>query len=211
MKSSILAFTLLATVALIAGAALVPAPAAPAPATAAAATTFQVDPVHSTGIFRIHHNGAGMFYGRFNNVTGTIAYDAANPATLAFDVAIEVESVDTGSERLDGHLKSPDFFNAAEFAQMTFKSTEASAVDDDTYKVTGDLTIHGVTKSITTDVDLTGMREGRRGAVIGFETVFTVDRTEFGMAYGIDRGALGKDVRLIVALEAGAANPAASD
>ena len=168
------------------------------------ATTYSIDPVHSTSLFRVHHFGAGMFYGRFNDVTGTITYNPEDPDSLSFKVAIAVESVDTNSERLDGHLKSPDFFNAKEFSEMTFKSTAVSKIDDDTFEVTGDLTIHGVTKTITTQVDLTGVVDTRRGKKIGFETKFTVDRSEYGMTYGLQNGALGKDIRLLVSMEAGA-------
>lgn len=166
------------------------------------ATTYSIDPVHSTGLFRVHHFGAGMFYGRFNDVTGTITYNPEDPASLSFDVVIAVESVDTNIERLNNHLKSPDFFNAKEFGEMTFTSTAASKIDDDTFEVTGDLTIRGITKTITTRVDLTGAVNSPRGKKIGFETIFTVDRSEYGVNYGLDNGVLGREIRLIVSMEA---------
>lgn len=177
-------------------------PRVTAPRPAQEATTYSIDPVHSTGLFRVHHFGAGMFYGRFNDVTGTITYNPEDPSSLSFDIVIDVESVDTNIERLNNHLKSPDFFNAKEFREMTFKSTAVSKIDDDTFKVTGDLTIHGITKTITTQVELTGTVSSPRGKKIGFETIFTVDRSEYGVNYGLDNGVLGREIRLIVSMEA---------
>ena len=180
------------------------APRITAPRPTQEATTYTIDPVHSTGIFRVHHFGAAMFYGRFNDVTGTITYNPEDPASLSFDVVIDVESVDTNTERLNNHLKSPDFFNAKEFSEMTFKSTAVSKVDDDTFEVTGNLTIRGITKTITTQVDLTGIVNSRRGKKIGFETIFTVDRSDYGVNYGLENGVLGREIRLLVSMEANA-------
>ncbi|MDG2200787.1 MAG: YceI family protein [Phycisphaerales bacterium] len=172
--------------------------------------TFDVDAVHSTTIFRVHHMGAGMFYGRFNDVGGTIEYDTSTKKGLALDLVVDVNSVDSGNERLDGHLKSPDFFNAVEFPKMTFKSTSATLepdtkhADGDVYKVEGDLTIHGVTKKISVEVVHVGHEVTRRGERIGFECVFTIKRSEFDMPYGVEGGALGNSVQIIVSLEAAA-------
>lgn len=143
-----------------------------------------------------------MFYGRFNDVTGTIKYNPEDPTSLSFDVTIAVESVDTNNDKLNNHLKSPDFFNAKEFSEMTFKSTAASKIDDDTFEVTGELTIHGITKTITTQIDLTGVVDSRRGKKIGFETIFTVDRSDYGVNYGLENGMLGREIRLLVSMEA---------
>ena len=160
---------------------------------------FQVDAVHSAAIFRVHHRGAGMFYGRFNDIAGTITGDE-NPA---FDISIDINSVDTNNEKLDAHLKSPDFFNAVEFEEMTFKSSATKKVGDDKYEVTGDITIHGVTKPLTVMMSKTGQVKGRRGELIGFEMEFQISRSDYGMNYGIESGALSNDIKVIVALEAG--------
>ena len=160
---------------------------------------FQVDAVHSTAIFRVHHLGAGMFYGRFNDISGTITGDE-NPA---FDISIDINSVDTNNEKLDAHLKSPDFFNAVEFSEMTFKSSATKKVGDDKYEVKGDITIHGVTKPLTVTMTKTGQVTGRRGESIGFEMEFQISRSDYGMNYGIESGALSNDIKVIVALEAG--------
>ena len=171
---------------------------------------FQVDTVHSTAIFKVHHRGAGMFYGRFNDVTGTINADGSSPL---FDISIDVNSVDTNNSKLDAHLKSPDFFNTVEYPVMTFKSLTSKKVvpidlegdlmpSDEKYEVAGEITLHGVTKPLTVLMVKTGEVEGRRGELIGFETEFVLDRSEFGMTYGVESGALGNQVKIIVAIEA---------
>ena len=160
---------------------------------------FNIDAVHSTAIFRVHHVGAGMFYGRFNDVTGMIALSGDIPS---FDVSIAIDSVDSSNERLDSHLKSPDFFNAVEFPTMSFKSGSVKSVGDNKYEVTGEITMHGVTKPLTVNMEKTGHVDGRRGEMVGFETEFELNRSEFGMNYGVESGSLGDKVKVIVALEA---------
>ena len=163
-------------------------------------SSFQVDSVHSTSIFRAHHLGAGMFYGRFNDVTGTIDIVEGLPV---FAISIAIDSVDTNNEKLDGHLKSPDFFNSVEFPEMTFKSSSAKNIGDEKYEVVGEITLHGVTKPLTVVMEKTGQVTNSRGEMIGFETTFTLNRSEFGMTYGVESGALSDNVKVIVALEAG--------
>ena len=163
-------------------------------------SSFQVDSVHSTSIFRAHHRGAGMFYGRFNDVTGTIGIVEGLPV---FAISIAIDSVDTNNEKLDGHLKSPDFFNSVEFPEMTFESSSVKKISDEKYEVVGKITMHGVAKPLTVIMEKTGQVTGRRGEMIGFETEFTMNRSEFGMTYGIESGALSDNIKVIVALEAG--------
>jgi polyisoprenoid-binding protein YceI len=169
---------------------------------------FDVDSVHSSTTFRVHHLGAGMFYGRFNDVTGTIQYDPEQKKGLQFNIEVDVNSVDSGHPDLDGHLKSPDFFNAVEFPKMSFKSTgatmdkDADNPDGDTYRVEGNLTIHGITKKVTIEAVEVGHRTTRRGERIGFECFFTIKRSEFEMPYGIEGNRIGDKIRIIVSLEA---------
>ncbi len=167
---------------------------------AAQKETFIIDPVHSSAIFRIVHMGAGPFYGRFNEVEGTIVFDGND--TLELDVTILTESVDTGNERLDGHLKSPDFFNAREFPKMTFKSRSSKRTAGKMYEVVGDLMIHGVTKTVTTQGEWIGTADLGRGKRCGFEAMFTIKRSDFGITLGVADGGLGDDVKVIVGLEA---------
>jgi polyisoprenoid-binding protein YceI len=162
---------------------------------------FNVDTVHSMALFRVQHLGAGQFWGRFNDVKGTIEYrsDAAANA-LAFDISIDTGSVDSGHEGLDRHLRSPDFFNSKEFPAMTFKSVSASPASSGMWKVEGDLTMLGVTRRIAAEVEFTGAKT-MRDRRCGFEAVFTIRRSDFGMNWGIENGSLGDSVRVIVGLE----------
>jgi len=166
------------------------------------AGTFKVDPVHSTALFRVHHLGAGRFYGRFNNVNGTFSFSPENSRNLSIDVSIEIESVDTNNEGLDRHLKSPDFFNAREFTTMTFKSHGAKpAKEKNKFHVEGHLTIRGQTKLLRTTVEWTGTADMGKGERCGLETIFTIKRSDFGVNYGVSNGMLGDDVKIIVSLE----------
>ena len=161
-----------------------------------------IDTTHSNAHFRVQHLGAGRFWGRFNDVDGTVSWTPGSTDDLDFDISIDVESVDSGVDQLDRHLKSPDFFNAKEFPNMTFKSQSAKKVDDDTYEVKGDLTMHGVTKPITAMVQWLGSNETSKGKKVGFEANFKINRSEFGMNYGVEKGALGNEVDVTVAMEA---------
>jgi polyisoprenoid-binding protein YceI len=166
--------------------------------------TWTVDDVHSMAMFRVQHMGAGMFWGRFDGVSGTVTTTGAGPESIAFDITIDAGSISSGNDKLNAHLKSPDFFSVKEFPTMTFRSSSATRGPDGMWSVAGDLTMHGVTKPITARVEMTGTSKGRGGDMAGFEATFTVDRSQFGMNYGVEKGAIGKDVRVIVGLEVGA-------
>ena len=173
---------------------------ATAPGTTPAATTYQIDDVHSSALFRVHHLGAGQFWGRFNAVSGSMTFGAGGEPT-AFDVSIATDSVDTAEPKLDAHLKSPDFFNSKEFPTMTFKSDSVSRKPDGTLEVSGALSMHGVTKPIIAALEVTGVADMGMDARAGVEAVFTVKRSEFGMKYGVEKGTLGDQVRVVVSLE----------
>ena len=164
----------------------------------AAKETFNIDSVHSTAIFRVQHLGAGNFYGRFNELEGTIDWDAEDGPS--FDVSIKIESVDSGNEALDKHLKNADFFDAKQFPTMTFKSSGAKKMGDN-WKVTGEMTMHGVTKPVEVDMEFVGRADVGRGDRVGFETTFTIKRSDFGMNWGVENGALGDATKIIVSLE----------
>lgn len=172
-------------------------------AEAPATQTFTLDPVHCMAIFRVQHMGAGQFYGRFNEVAGSFQFDADSEAGPSFDVTIATESVDSAHEGLDRTLKSPNFFNAKEYPSLTFKSTSATKTKDspETWDVTGDLTMHGVSRTITVPMTMTGMADKGRGIKCGFEGVFEVNRSDYGMMFGVNNGSLGDQVRVIISLE----------
>ncbi len=165
-----------------------------------AADTYEVDASHSMIIFRAKHMGVSYNYGRFNEFSGKLAIDETDAANSRIELEVKAASVDTGNEKRDQHLRSPDFFNAKQFPVITFKSTEVKKVDEDTLEVTGELELHGVKKSVTVEVEMTGKGKNPQGtAIIGFETTFNIKRTDFGMAYGI--GAVSDDIRITVSVE----------
>lgn len=163
---------------------------------------FQVDPVHSHVLWKIEHRKVSYFYGRFDQVSGAIAFDPEHPEESSVYVEVQAKSIDTRTEKLNQHLRSPDFFDVVQYPVITFESQKVEPLGDDRYRVTGELSLHGVTREISVEVEHVGTAEGRDGTLIGFHTVFTIDRTEYGMKYGTQRGDLGKEVELIVSLEA---------
>jgi polyisoprenoid-binding protein YceI len=171
-------------------------------AVSAEAETYSVDGVHSNILFKVRHNDVSYFYGRFGDISGTFTFDGNDASECFVAIEVKAESVDTRNKKLDQHLRSPDFFDAKQFPVIIFESTEVAKGEGDVYKVTGDLSLHGVTKSITIDMEHVGTAEGRRGKLMGFHTTFTVDRTDFGMDYGVG-SALGSDVEMTISVEAG--------
>ncbi|HEY7308273.1 MAG TPA: YceI family protein [Gemmataceae bacterium] len=168
---------------------------------ARAADTFSVDPVHSSMLFRVKHLGVGHIYGRFNQYSGSFAFDPKNPADCKLEMEVKIDSIDSANADRDKHLKGPDFFNAKEFPTMSFKATRMKAADEKTYEVTGDLTIHGVTKQVTVKLERLGTgKDPRTGKPrTGWETVFTINRSDFGVKGFLP--AIGDEVRIIVAVE----------
>lgn len=183
-----------------------------AQAAANASPAWTIDAVHSCALFRIRHLGAGYFWGRFNTLNGTVEFDSNEPKSFAIDVSIDVASIDSGTDGLDKHLQSPDFFDAKEFPTMQFVSKTATLVpttrrsDDPVFAwdVTGDLTVHGITKEVTSRVSYYGATDMGRGERAGFEATFTMTRSAFEMNYGIENKALGNLVKVTVAIEASA-------
>jgi polyisoprenoid-binding protein YceI len=175
--------------------------AAALPALAAAAETFQVDPVHSSVNFRVKHMNVSYSYGRFNAISGTFTLDPTDPAKSAFEFNVRADSLDTGSPKRDGHLKSPDFFNVRQYPSISFKSKSVASAGENAYDVTGDLTLHGVTRPVTLKVEQTGKGPGMagRGAAAGLLTTFNIKRSDFGMKGMV--GPVGDDVRVEVAIE----------
>jgi polyisoprenoid-binding protein YceI len=164
-----------------------------------AADTFKVDSVHSFVLFSVQHLGIANTYGRFNDITGTVVFDKDNPSKSSVELSVPIESLDTHNSIRDRSLKSPDFFNAKQFPTMTFKSTQVEG-SGETLKVSGDLTIRGVTKPLTVDFKKGGEGKGVFGEMRGGgETRFTIKRSDFGM--NVQQGAVGDEVSIILSLE----------
>jgi polyisoprenoid-binding protein YceI len=167
--------------------------------TTLAADKYKIDPVHSAVIFRAQHAQAGYTYGRFNKFGGTVTADD-DATKMAFELSIDVNSIDTGNAKRDSDLKKTDFFSASEFPTITFKSTSVKSAGENKYAVTGDLTMHGQTKPLTITVEKTGQSDTKMfGPRIGYASTFTVKRSDFGMSAMIPM--VGDEITLMVAFE----------
>jgi polyisoprenoid-binding protein YceI len=155
-------------------------------------------------LFRIQHLEAGQFWGRFNGVEGSVSWPLDDASAPMIKAIAKVEQVDTGSEKLDGNLKGPNFFNAKEFPEISFTTTAGTRVGERHWTLTGDLSLHGVTKPVTVDCVVTGVGKGPTGKKVGFECQLAIKRSEFGMIWGIEKPpkALGDEVKLVIGLEA---------
>jgi polyisoprenoid-binding protein YceI len=190
----------------LSGLAFVPGMGGPEPAAleGSPAAAMVVDAVHSSVVFRVKHLDVSYFYGRFNKVAGEFMFDEQNPGASTATIEIDADSIDTNDAKRDGHLKSQDFFSVKEFPKVTFKSKTVKNAGSD-WEVAGELTLRGETRPLTIIVKPTGtVDDPRAGKKAGFETEFTIKRSDFGMTYGVDKKALSDEVKVIVGIEAGA-------
>lgn len=166
-----------------------------------AADLYEVDPVHSSILFRIKHLDVSYVYGRFNDFSATLRIDEQNPANNTVEIHVKAGSIDTANAKRDDHLRSPDFFNVKQFPIISFKSKSFKEQGPDLFEVAGDLFLHGITHPLTIKVERTGSgRDPWGGYRVGFEGTFRVNRSEFGMSHML--GPVGDEVRLTVSLEA---------
>lgn len=164
-----------------------PAPAsAPAvnPDLAALTGDYSLDPAHTAIGFVARHAMVTNVKGSFLDFTGTLHLDGTDPAKSTATIDVRMESVETGNADRDGHLKSSDFFKTDEFPTMTFRSTKAEALGGDDYRITGDLSILGVTKPITIDLEFNGAAKDPFGNErVGFEGKTEILRSEWGLTW----------------------------
>jgi len=166
-----------------------------------AADTYAIDPAHTAALFSINHLGFSNTWGRFNDVSGSVAWDDADPGKSSVKIVIKTASVDTGTAKKDEHLRGADFFSVKEFPEMTFTSKKIEKKDGNVYAVTGDFSLHGVTKEITIPVTKVGSGKDPMGKeVVGFDATFMIKRSDFGVNYGIPN--VGDEVKIIFAAEA---------
>ena len=167
---------------------------------AGAAETYKVDGVHTYILFRIKHVGVGYSYGRINGPAGQFMFDDSTPSKSSINLQVDAKNVDTNVDKRDNHLKSPDFFNVAEHPMISFKSTSVKKVNATTYDVSGDLTLLGKTRPITVKANDTGSGKDPWGKYRrGFETSFTIKRSDFGMDFMM--GGLSDEVNITVSVE----------
>lgn len=170
-------------------------------AAAPPAGNYKIDPVHSVAYFEIGHmGGISRFMGRFNVMSGDLVVDA--PEKSSIKVEIKADSIDTKFEALDKHLKSPDFFNVVQFPTVSFVSTAVALHPDGEGTVSGNLTLHGVTKPVTLKLKQVGSGVGMKGEPrVGYVATATIKRTNFGMNYGVPAAATD-DLDLHINIEA---------
>jgi polyisoprenoid-binding protein YceI len=150
------------------------------------ATEYVIDKAHSNVGFSIKHL-LTMVQGNFKDFDGSFSFDEKKPAASKIKVTIQTASINTNNEMRDKHLQTPDFFDAAKNPTLTFVSKKVTADGDKHYKVVGDLTMHGVTKSVTLDVDYMGTDSMMGMDSIGFSATTKIDRRDFGLSMGQDK------------------------
>ncbi len=168
--------------------------AAASPALLAAPEKYTIDPVHSTVSFKIKHLMISTVSGSFTDFAGSGTFDPENPEASSIQVTVQAASINTNNDQRDTHLKSDEFFNIEKHPTLTFQSTSITKNSDDTYNITGDFTLMGVTKPISFTATITdqisGMKEGEKRR--GGSASFRIKRSDFGMNHMI--GPIGDEV-----------------
>jgi polyisoprenoid-binding protein YceI len=168
--------------------------------------SWNIDPVHSSVTFKIRHL-VSRVQGEFKEFSGTITYDPADAAAGSVEVVIAAASIDTKNDNRDKDLRSAKFFDVETYPDITFKSTKVEKTEDGDLKVSGDLTMHGITRPVVLDAEFLGSGPHPRGGqVAGFSATTTLNRKDFGITWNrvLDAGGtlLGDDVQVEINLEA---------
>jgi polyisoprenoid-binding protein YceI len=170
------------------------------------AVTYTIDPAHSAAGFKVRHLMVANVRGEFSGVSGTVVFDPANPAASKVEATILVNSIHTREDQRDTHLKSADFLDAEKYPTMTFVSRSIAGSGGE-YKVTGDLTIHGVTRSVTLDVEgpAPEAKDPWGNTKSGAVATTTINRKDFGLVWNValETGGVlvGEDVHITLELE----------
>ena len=159
---------------------------------------YKVEPNHTRVLFSVSHMGFTTWYGDFTNASGSLQLDPSHPADSRIEVSVPMASVSTTNATLDGELKSPDWFDAQRFPTMTFKSREVRVTGPGRADVTGDLTLHGVTRPVTLQARFNGagVNPLNKAYTAGFEVSGHIKRSEFGVTKYVPL--IGDDVDLII-------------
>lgn len=178
-------------------------------AAAAEAPKFTFDKAHTQIFFSVSHLGFSYSTGKFTGFDGSFTFDEAKPESSKIDVTIDTNSLTMDDEAWEKHLKNEDFFNVEKFPAMTFKSTQIEKTGDNTGRVTGDLTLLGVTKPVTLDVIFNkgGIHPYSKKYVAGFSVTGKLNRSDFGMTYGLP--GVGDEVNISIEVEGIREEPAA--
>ena len=181
-----------------------------AAAAQAAPTRYDLDPRHTQVRFGWSHLGFSHQVGRFDQFSANFQFDPAEPTKSTLEVTIPIAGIDTGVAALDEHLRSADFFDAEKFPTATFKSTKVEAVGAKALKVSGNLTLHGVTKPVVLDVTINQVGPYPMGGrpAAGFDATATIRRSEFGIAKYVPN--VSDDIALSITTEAQLPKPDAA-
>lgn len=146
---------------------------------------WQIDPSHTSASVSARHLMLSTVRASLSGTTGEVDFEQARPEAAKIRLAIPAASVNTGDEKRDGHLRSPDFLDVERFPEITFQSTKVRKADGETYTVTGDLTIRGKTLPVDVRVHVNGVIDGMKGKVAGFSGTATIDRTKWGLVWNV--------------------------
>lgn len=165
-----------------------------------------LDTMHSSVTFKVRHLVISSVTGKFNSFEGTVESDKDDFTDARIQFSADINSIDTGVEQRDNHLKSPDFFDAASHPKLSFVSTGVEKKSDGEYKIKGDLTIRGTKKPVVLDAEFGGVQNDMYGrTVAGFELSGKIDRQEFGLHWSAvtEAGSIvaGNDVKIVIAAE----------
>jgi polyisoprenoid-binding protein YceI len=166
-----------------------------------------IDPDHSVGSFSIRHLTVAFVHGQLNKVSGTINFDPDDAASMVVEFEIDADSIITGIGKRDDHLKSADFFDIEKYPKITYKSTKSERTGYNSFKVRGDLTIHGIKKSIAIEMNVLGPVKSPFGeTTIGLTGKTVLNREDFGIKWNepMEKGGfmVGKEARVTMNIEA---------
>jgi polyisoprenoid-binding protein YceI len=180
---------------------------APSAQPAPAANQWQIDSSHSAATFSVRHLMVSTVRGRLGKVSGTIEYDGKDVKSVKADVTIDINGISTEEPKRDAHLRSADFFDAANHPNLTFKSKRVEPGTDGAFKLIGDLTIRGTTKEVVLDVQAPSpIVKGMRGVVTGTSATTKIKRLEYGLKYNsmVEAGpVVGDEVTITLDVEIG--------
>jgi polyisoprenoid-binding protein YceI len=176
------------------------APATAPLASAPAEGAWKIDPVHSTVLFKIKHLGTSWTIGRFDTLAGEVSFDEAKPENSKVRCEIDTASVDTNNKKRDSDISGADYLSVKEFPKMTFASTKVAKAGEK-FSISGDLTLHGVTKSITFTAEKVGSSDIKEmgGPRLGFYAETSIKRSDFGMKNMLEGAS--DEVALTLAIE----------
>lgn len=157
---------------------------------------YKVDGAHTQAVAKVMHLGFNSYYLLWGEAEGSLTLDPAKPAASKVSITIPMESLKTSNEELTAHLKKPDFFDAPKFPTLSFTSTAVKPTGATTADITGNLTVHGVTKPVTIKATFVGQGIGpmNKAPTVGFEGATTIRRSDFGVSYGVPM--VGDEVKL---------------